>query len=251
MQARQPHSDAIGPEIEAKRSRQAPPTHEVDLPLPLHTSHTGTQHAEGSLQTPRTAGSGSMQRLGTGSFRMTPAGAGVAAGLAAIPGVQAGSMQTSPPGSPRMAASPMLHAVCGRQAESRMVRSPTQRRPSAQLAGQHTFRPFKMLSSPSKRAGLQQLNAQVAQAAQADRLAERQRGLRHDLRTATQEAPAPGQGAGARRLGPGMSVVVGGRVSGQGCTRLVFGPAQPANPAAAGSSANTIERAGSPMDTQQ
>ena len=124
------------------------------------------------------------------------AGAGVAAGLAAIPGVQAGSMQTSPPGSPRMAASPMLHAVCGRQAESRMVRSPTQRRPSAQLAGQHTFRPFKMLSSPSKRAGLQQLNAQVAQAAQADRLAERQRGLRHDLRTATQEAPAPGQGAG-------------------------------------------------------
>ena len=115
---------------------------------------------------------------------------------AATPGVQAGPMQTSPPGSPRMAASPMLHAVCGRQAELRMVRSPTQRRPSAQPAGQHTFRPFKMLSSPSKRAGLQQLNAQVAQAAQADRLAERQRGLHHDFRTATQEAPAPRQGAG-------------------------------------------------------
>ena len=54
--------------------------------------------------------------------------------------------------------------------------------------------------------------------------------------------------AGARRLGPGMSVVVGGRVaSGHGCTRLVFGPAHPA----AGSTANTIERGGTLMDIEQ
>ena len=47
-----PIADAIGPATEAKRSRQAPPTHEVDVSRPLH-SHTSTQHAEGSLQTPR------------------------------------------------------------------------------------------------------------------------------------------------------------------------------------------------------
>ena len=179
-----------------------------------------------------------MQRLGIGSFRMTPAGEATQqsapcklTSLSATQPLRTCCSHGRPRHSPAdvhlavqvqelplplqrpqacrqapcrqaLLAAPawLPRPCCMRCAGVRPSRAwcgpPTQRRPSAQPAGQHTFRPFKMLSSPSKRAGLQQLNAQVAQAAQADRLAERQRGLHHDFRTATQEAPAPGQGAG-------------------------------------------------------